>query len=453
MSTAPFSSSQPFPDEWKNEPHLYGIGANTTNPNEYATHLIQTIEHFSNSLLSEHESFAFFEIEDGIGESLRNAFQGTPTIDKLSCIFRDVFTLEDTDIHRRAAYVNCFPEVKILFVTDAKLPLTQLVRRLVHSYGFRGLIVYPFASIPLIPIASLEKRVDPFITLTGFVCGSGRFMPGFKKLMSLTGCKKYDHHGRSHPLAGNARFVQNFRKKHTGELDYYPVLFNAAQSVADSLSYFEWADIHWPASVQKLCENGGIRVLFLGRDPRDHLISMYYFLRRSTAGLMLSAPERACPNADLFLDDSKKEEGLIACIEGKYRKDIPNRGYYIPPVDLLVENMCYSQKSNDAYLVRFENVHAAHREEFQKVFHWLDLDPSILQPIRYEDYEEAAGRGVYKREVKAGEDANEFSKKGWVRKGVPGDWINHFTPKVKECFKSRVGQGLIELGYESSFDW
>ena len=39
------------------------------------------------------------------------------------------------------------------------------------------------------------------------------------------------------------------------------------------------------------------------------------------------------------------------------------------------------------------------------------------------------------------------------RKGIPGDWRNYFTPRVKESFRQRYGDLLIQLGYETSLDW
>lgn len=40
-----------------------------------------------------------------------------------------------------------------------------------------------------------------------------------------------------------------------------------------------------------------------------------------------------------------------------------------------------------------------------------------------------------------------------LRRGVPGDWRNHFTPAIERSFKDRHGQALIDLGYERDFDW
>lgn len=39
------------------------------------------------------------------------------------------------------------------------------------------------------------------------------------------------------------------------------------------------------------------------------------------------------------------------------------------------------------------------------------------------------------------------------RKGIAGDWKNHFTPKLKAAFKDRFGDMLIATGYEKDTRW
>ena len=39
------------------------------------------------------------------------------------------------------------------------------------------------------------------------------------------------------------------------------------------------------------------------------------------------------------------------------------------------------------------------------------------------------------------------------RKGVAGDWRNHFTDLITREFKSRFGSILIATGYEKDFRW
>lgn len=44
-------------------------------------------------------------------------------------------------------------------------------------------------------------------------------------------------------------------------------------------------------------------------------------------------------------------------------------------------------------------------------------------------------------------------KSGTFRKGVPGNWKEHFTEANKSLFKGKTGDLLITLGYEKNNDW
>lgn len=49
---------------------------------------------------------------------------------------------------------------------------------------------------------------------------------------------------------------------------------------------------------------------------------------------------------------------------------------------------------------------------------------------------------------------NSFKKAGrFYRKGIHGDWRNHFSEKQKNIFKEIAGSTLIDLGYEKGLDW
>jgi lipopolysaccharide transport system ATP-binding protein len=39
------------------------------------------------------------------------------------------------------------------------------------------------------------------------------------------------------------------------------------------------------------------------------------------------------------------------------------------------------------------------------------------------------------------------------RKGVAGDWRNHFTERIKAAFKARYGGLLVATGYEKDLHW
>ncbi len=42
---------------------------------------------------------------------------------------------------------------------------------------------------------------------------------------------------------------------------------------------------------------------------------------------------------------------------------------------------------------------------------------------------------------------------GTFRKGMPGEWREHFTPELKQLFKDEAGDILIRMGYEVHHDW
>ncbi|MHC4218062.1 MAG: sulfotransferase domain-containing protein [Planctomycetota bacterium] len=53
----------------------------------------------------------------------------------------------------------------------------------------------------------------------------------------------------------------------------------------------------------------------------------------------------------------------------------------------------------------------------------------------------------------AGRPAGEEVRSAWLRKGVSGDWANHFTPEAAEIFDHHCGDTLIEVGYEQDHSW
>jgi len=46
-----------------------------------------------------------------------------------------------------------------------------------------------------------------------------------------------------------------------------------------------------------------------------------------------------------------------------------------------------------------------------------------------------------------------FKHNTFVRKGIAGDWKNHFNEKQKAIFKLHAGELLIKLGYETDMNW
>jgi hypothetical protein len=108
---------------------------------------------------------------------------------------------------------------------------------------------------------------------------------------------------------------------------------------------------------------------------------------------------------------------------------------------------------------------------------WRDnADPDHSLQVRYEDmlcdpiqgmaaianlFELPADLATIKRVVEAnnfkrmsgGRDRGEDSAAAFARKGVAGDWVNHFTPQLRESYGGAIADLLIETGDEQDDAW
>ncbi|OAG26998.1 sulfotransferase family protein [Thermodesulfatator autotrophicus] len=73
--------------------------------------------------------------------------------------------------------------------------------------------------------------------------------------------------------------------------------------------------------------------------------------------------------------------------------------------------------------------------------------------LNYDD--EILTNMIYKSsfEFRTGRKRGQANKKSFYRKGVSGDWKNHFSKEEKEVFKKMAGDLLIKLKYEKDYNW
>ena len=45
------------------------------------------------------------------------------------------------------------------------------------------------------------------------------------------------------------------------------------------------------------------------------------------------------------------------------------------------------------------------------------------------------------------------NQRSHYRKGIAGDWINHFKPQHIDYFKAHYNDVLLKLAYETTADW
>ena len=97
-------------------------------------------------------------------------------------------------------------------------------------------------------------------------------------------------------------------------------------------------------------------------------------------------------------------------------------------------------------VVRYEDMVSDTFAEMSRVARHFELDssPEIIREI--------VDQHSFRR-LSGGRQQGQGSDQSFFRKGVAGDWKNHFTPEIKDLYKELVGHFLIQFGYEKDYSW
>ncbi len=188
---------------------------------------------------------------------------------------------------------------------------------------------------------------------------------------------------------------------------------------------------HFPAvpelgdTLQRL----GYKTIFMIRDPRDVVISNAFYITRLKRHFL----------NERFNDMATLDERIMACITG-----LPATGNTpgLISIGQRITNYVGWKDDPGAHLCRFEDLVGANgggsdetqRQEIESIAAHINRTLTLS-------------------------DVHRIARKTWsqdsstFRKGVVGDWKNHFNDAHKEAFKRVSGQEIIDLGFERSFDW
>jgi len=188
------------------------------------------------------------------------------------------------------------------------------------------------------------------------------------------------------------------------------------------------------------------KVIHIMRDGRDQAVSMLHHVwnRSTDQGGVQSLKPGELEKREVYREDPQKlmetgegmftEERLRDAARswkvrvGKTAKDGPT---------LLGSN--YAE-------VRYEDLLERPYEEVRRLVGFLGADTGdkavqgAVDSASFEKLSKGRERGQ--------EDTSSF-----YRKGVSGDWKNHFTQRDKEIYKEEAGELLIRLGYEKDEGW
>lgn len=186
--------------------------------------------------------------------------------------------------------------------------------------------------------------------------------------------------------------------------------------------------------LREVLQSGRIKTLLMIRDPRDQTVSRMFHIRRDTTHRWHHR-----------LNRMRQREALMACIEG---------GPDLTDAATLIQfTRTWLNKADSLYCVRYEDLVSESFNKFSNVLHHLGIDiPHILLHliIRRNRFERLViGRRIWKPSRTPGQE-NPTSH---YRKGIIGDWKNHFDAEHVRRFKEVAGDGLIMLGYEQDHEW
>jgi len=167
------------------------------------------------------------------------------------------------------------------------------------------------------------------------------------------------------------------------------------------------------------------------RDLRDTLVSGYFSLRvshRRDSGQMVDEARRFSE----MLDTVDVDTGLRATME-----------QWLPTAAADIQRSWL--EAGDP-LVRYEDL--------------LERDIEVLEPLLIDQCELPVSRRLLgaaiesaRFERRTGRRRGQEDMTAHERKGVAGDWRNHFSDELKTEFKERWGDLLIATGYERDLDW
>jgi hypothetical protein len=163
------------------------------------------------------------------------------------------------------------------------------------------------------------------------------------------------------------------------------------------------------------------------RDLRDALVSGYFSIRYSHPTDMAHVAQLRSQ-----LESRSLEEGLIYLFDGF--------------TDLCAAVQGTWMESGDPML-RYEDLLVKDVELLEEVL----LNHCRL-PVSRQELRRNVEESRFEK-LSGGRRLGEEDRFSHYRKGTPGDWRNHFTPRVTELFKHRYGDVLIYAGYEKDKDW
>jgi hypothetical protein len=192
---------------------------------------------------------------------------------------------------------------------------------------------------------------------------------------------------------------------------------NALSGPIYGMNQWEW--LYW--------KEGGDKAIVVLRDPRDVIVSLYYSWIYSHAlnpqveemrALLLNLP-----------NEIDRWKFMIAFLRA----------------DLRVYITWLSKTIDSALVIKYEDLLLNPVDEITKLIEWLgwNVPNNIIK--------EVVDRLSF--QSKSGRDNGKVDKYSHYRKGISGDWKNHFCIELGKYWEELYPNFLMEIGYEDNYQW
>jgi hypothetical protein len=227
-------------------------------------------------------------------------------------------------------------------------------------------------------------------------------------------------------------YVAEGASERNGSPDTRAIDWARVESALASVNKGQYMTAHFSPMPEliALLEKLDYRTLVILRDPRDVVVSSSFYLAHLRRHFL---------NERFTSELTSKDERLMAVIKGL---PAPEGGRGLPSVGSRIERYKRWIGQPNACVTRFErlvgpNGGGSAEDQRQEI---MAIAAHINRPL-----DPLGADGLAAKTWSA--------RSSTFRKGAIGDWRNHFTDQHKDAFKEVAGAGLIELGYESDYDW
>jgi len=182
--------------------------------------------------------------------------------------------------------------------------------------------------------------------------------------------------------------------------------------------------VHSPYSLNNIdvLHQSNVKYVFMHRDLRDVAVSYYHFVKQRPWHPEFKIYDSLSIRHGLQTFADSLLMKYMAWIRDWYSSYDKKRGFEIR----------YERLVNDT-----ENV-------FSEIVNHFEI------PHTYEEIENIVSMYKIKSNIQV---YNRKLSSTHLRKGVVGDWSSHFTPELKRVYKEKIGDFLIEFGYERDLNW